>query len=74
MKTSGGGKDFELVGDQVEAAPYGIAVAKSNTAAAGRPARPRSTRSSRTASTTRSSTKWGVEDGAVKEATVNGGK
>ncbi len=31
VKTSGGGKDFELVGEQVEAAPYGIAVAESNT-------------------------------------------
>ncbi|MCF2434125.1 hypothetical protein LV779_00475 [Streptomyces thinghirensis] len=31
MKTSGGGKDFQIVGEQVEAAPYGIAVAKDNT-------------------------------------------
>ena len=31
VKTSGGGKDFEIVGEQVEAAPYGIAVAKGNT-------------------------------------------
>jgi polar amino acid transport system substrate-binding protein len=31
VKTSGGGNDFEVVGEQVEAAPYGIAVAKSNT-------------------------------------------
>ena len=31
VKTSGGGKDFEIVGDQVEAGPYGIAVAKDNT-------------------------------------------
>lgn len=30
MKTSGGGKDFQIVGEQVEAAPYGIAVAKGN--------------------------------------------
>ncbi len=31
MKTSGGGNDFQIVGDQVEAAPpYGIAVAKGN--------------------------------------------
>lgn len=30
-KTSGGGKDFELVGKQAEAAPYGIAVSKANT-------------------------------------------
>jgi hypothetical protein len=38
VKTSGGGKDFEVVGDQVEAAPYGIAVAKSEHPAAGRAA------------------------------------
>ena len=31
VKTSGGGKDFQIVGEQVEAAPYGIAVAKDNT-------------------------------------------
>ncbi|MEU8929958.1 ABC transporter substrate-binding protein [Streptomyces sp. NPDC048409] len=30
-KTSGGGKDFEVVGDQIEAGPYGIAVTKENT-------------------------------------------
>lgn len=30
VKTSGGGKDFQIVGEQVEAAPYGIAVAKGN--------------------------------------------
>ncbi|MEV4441306.1 ABC transporter substrate-binding protein [Streptomyces sp. NPDC049577] len=30
VKTSGGGNDFETVGDQVEAAPYGMAVAKDN--------------------------------------------
>lgn len=30
-RTSGGGRDFRLVGEQVQAAPYGIAVAKHNT-------------------------------------------
>ncbi|MGO4430701.1 transporter substrate-binding domain-containing protein, partial [Streptomyces sp. MCAF7] len=30
VKTSGGGNDFQLVGEQVEAAPYGIAVLKGN--------------------------------------------
>jgi polar amino acid transport system substrate-binding protein len=29
--TSGGGNDFQIVGEQVEAAPYGIAVEKGNT-------------------------------------------
>lgn len=30
-RTSGGGNDFEVVGDQIEAGPLGIAVAKDNT-------------------------------------------
>ncbi len=30
-KTSGGGKNFQVVGDQIDAAPYGIAVSKTNT-------------------------------------------
>jgi polar amino acid transport system substrate-binding protein len=30
-KTSGGGQDFEVVGDQIDAAPYGIAISKNNT-------------------------------------------
>ena len=42
-KTSGGGNDFEVVGEQVEAGPYGIAVAKEQHPAArraqGRPGR-----------------------------------
>ncbi|MGI5194899.1 ABC transporter substrate-binding protein [Streptomyces sp. CA-288835] len=73
VKTSGGGKDFELVGEQVEAAPYGIAVAKDNT----------ELRDALKAALDaiiengeydKIIKKWGVEDGAVKEATINGGK
>ncbi|MEV8090211.1 ABC transporter substrate-binding protein [Streptomyces nigra] len=73
VKTSGGGNDFQLVGEQVEAAPYGIAVAKNNT----------QLRDALQAALDaiiengeydKIIKKWGVEDGAVKEATVNGGK
>ncbi|MCX4905508.1 ABC transporter substrate-binding protein [Streptomyces sp. NBC_00878] len=72
VKTSGGGKDFELVGEQVEAAPYGIAVAKSSTEL-------RDALKAALDAIIKSGeydkiiTKWGVTDGAVKEAAVNGG-
>ncbi|MCF0076330.1 ABC transporter substrate-binding protein [Streptomyces lomondensis] len=73
VKTSGGGKDFQLVGEQVEAAPYGIAVAKNQT----------QLRDALKAALDaiidngeydKIMKKWGVTDGAVKEATINGGK
>ncbi|MFG2024081.1 ABC transporter substrate-binding protein [Streptomyces sp. NPDC048825] len=73
VKTSGGGNDFQLVGEQVEAAPYGIAVAKDQT----------ELRDALKAALDaviengeydKIIKKWGVEDGAVKEATINGGK
>lgn len=73
VKTSGGGNDFQLVGEQVEAAPYGIAVAKDNT----------QLRDALKAALDaiiengeydKIIKKWGVEDGAIKEATINGGK
>ncbi|MEV7223529.1 ABC transporter substrate-binding protein [Streptomyces sp. NPDC093681] len=73
VKTSGGGKDFELVGEQVEAAPYGIAVAKDNT----------QLRDALKAALDaviangeykKIMDKWGVAEGAVTEATINGGK
>lgn len=72
VKTSGGGKDFQLVGEQVEAAPYGIAVAKGND---------QLTKAIRTALDAiiqngeygRILAKWGVEAGAVTKAEVNGG-
>ncbi|MGW0628279.1 ABC transporter substrate-binding protein [Streptomyces sp. NPDC002758] len=73
VKTSGGGKDFQLVGDQVEAAPYGIAVAKSNTQL-------RDALQAAMNAVIKSGdydkilTKWGAEDGAVKESAINGGK
>lgn len=73
VKNSGGGKDFQLVGEQVEAAPYGIAVAKDNT----------KLRDALKAALDaviangeykKIMDKWGVAEGAVEAATINGGK
>ncbi|WP_405457202.1 ABC transporter substrate-binding protein [Streptomyces sp. NBC_00101] len=72
VKTSGGGKDFQLVGEQVEAAPYGIAIAKDN---------PDLTKAIQAALAEiikngeyqKIITKWGVDAGAVTEAKLNGG-
>ncbi|MGW0935414.1 ABC transporter substrate-binding protein [Streptomyces sp. NPDC002666] len=72
VKTSGGGKDFQLVGEQVEAAPYGIAVAKGND---------QLTKAIQAALEAiikngeyeKIIAKWGVEAGAVTEAKLNGG-
>ncbi|MFC8196724.1 ABC transporter substrate-binding protein [Streptomyces sp. NPDC060006] len=72
-KTSGGGKDFEVVGEQVEAAPYGIAIAKSNTEL--RDALKAALDAIiKNGEYDKIIAKWGVEAGAVKEATLNGGK
>ncbi|GAA2631625.1 ABC transporter substrate-binding protein [Streptomyces vastus] len=73
VKTSGGGNDFQLVGEQVEAAPYGIAVAKDQTQLRD------ALKAALDAVIANGEydkiiKKWGVEDGAVKEATINGGK
>ncbi|MET8745470.1 ABC transporter substrate-binding protein [Streptomyces sp. NPDC004728] len=72
VKTSGGGKDFQIVGEQVEAAPYGIAVAKGNdqltkAVQAALDAIIKSGEYNKIIS------KWGVEAGAVTQAKVNGG-
>ncbi|MCX2924311.1 ABC transporter substrate-binding protein [Streptomyces sp. NEAU-W12] len=73
VKTSGGGKDFELVGEQVEAAPYGIAVAKNNTEL--RDALQAALEALiENGEYQKIMDKWGVAEGAVDEATVNGGK
>ncbi|MEY2246681.1 ABC transporter substrate-binding protein [Streptomyces sp. BF23-18] len=73
VKTSGGGKDFEIVGDQVEAAPYGIAVAKSNTQL--RDALQAALDAIiKNGEYDKVIAKWGVDAGAVKTAVVNGGK
>lgn len=73
VKTSGGGKDFELVGEQVEAAPYGIAISKKN------PELRDAIKAAldaiiKSGDYDKIISKWGVEDGAVKEAKINGGK
>ncbi|PSM38401.1 atrA protein [Streptomyces dioscori] len=73
VKTSGGGKDFQLVGEQVEAAPYGIAVAKSNTEVRD------AVKAALDAIIANGEykkiiEKWGVEAGAVEAAAINGGK
>ncbi|MER5939103.1 ABC transporter substrate-binding protein [Streptomyces sp. NPDC001928] len=73
VKTSGGGNDFQLVGEQVEAAPYGIAVAKNDTQLrdALKAALDAVIANGEYEKVIK---KWGVEDGTVKEATINGGK
>ncbi|MFF7748197.1 ABC transporter substrate-binding protein [Streptomyces sp. NPDC007971] len=73
VKTSGGGKDFQIVGDQVEAAPYGIAVAKNDT-------KLRDALQAAMDAIIKNGEyqkileKWGAQDGAVKQSAVNGGK
>ncbi|WP_367131488.1 MULTISPECIES: ABC transporter substrate-binding protein [Streptomyces] len=72
VKTADGGNAFEAVGEQVEAAPYGIAVAKDNTQLrdalqAALEAIIKNGAYEKVVKT------WGVDAGAVKEAKVNGG-
>ncbi|MER5883624.1 ABC transporter substrate-binding protein [Streptomyces sp. NPDC001941] len=72
VKTSGGGNDFQLVGEQVEAAPYGIAVAKGNdqlrdALKAALDAIVKNGEYKKIIA------KWGVDAGAVTEAKINGG-
>ncbi|MFR0358186.1 ABC transporter substrate-binding protein [Streptomyces sediminimaris] len=71
-KTSGGGKDFEVVGDQIEAGPYGIAVSKDNTQL--RDALQAAVSAIiKNGEYTKIMQKWNVTDGAVTEAKINGG-
>ncbi|MFF7141743.1 ABC transporter substrate-binding protein [Streptomyces nodosus] len=73
VKTSGGGKDFEIVGDQVQAAPYGIAVAKGNTQL--RDALQAAMNAViKNGEYEKILEKWGAQNGAVQESVVNGGK
>ncbi|WP_052866707.1 ABC transporter substrate-binding protein [Streptomyces niger] len=71
-RTSGGGRDFRVVGEQIRAAPYGIAVAKGNT-------RLRDALKSAVDAVmasgeyTKILKKWGVTDGALPRAEINGG-
>ncbi|MEZ0160758.1 ABC transporter substrate-binding protein [Streptomyces althioticus] len=73
VKTSGGGNDFQIVGEQVEAAPYGIAIAKDDT----------QLRNALQAALDaiiengeyqKVMDKWGVAEGAIDKAVINGGK
>ncbi|HZG04441.1 MAG TPA: ABC transporter substrate-binding protein [Streptomyces sp.] len=72
-KTSGGGNDFEVVGEQIDAAPYGIAVSKDNTELrdAIKAALDAIIQNGEYAKVLE---KWEVTNAAVKEATINGGK
>ncbi|MFE9608908.1 ABC transporter substrate-binding protein [Streptomyces sp. NPDC006012] len=71
-KTSGGGKDFEVIGDQIEAGPYGIGVSKKNTQL-------RDALQAAMAAIIKNGEygkimeKWNVTAGAVTEAKINGG-
>ncbi|SDD64816.1 ABC transporter substrate-binding protein [Streptomyces prasinopilosus] len=72
VKNSGGGEYFEIVGDQVEAGPYGIAVAKDNTEL--RDALQAAVQAVIDSGEYKKIVeKWGVEDGAITEAKINGG-
>ncbi|MER5521268.1 ABC transporter substrate-binding protein [Streptomyces sp. NPDC002763] len=71
-KTSNSGKDFEVVGEQIEAGPYGIAVSKENTQL-------RDALQAAMAAIIKNGDyqkileKWNVTQGAVTEAKTNGG-
>ncbi|MGW1407437.1 ABC transporter substrate-binding protein [Streptomyces sp. NPDC002403] len=72
VKTSGGGKDFQIVGEQVEAAPYGIAVAKGNDQLT-KAVQAALEAIIKNGEYNKIISKWGVDAGAVTEAKVNGG-
>uniref|UniRef100_A0AAU2VN98 ABC transporter substrate-binding protein n=1 Tax=Streptomyces sp. NBC_00008 TaxID=2903610 RepID=A0AAU2VN98_9ACTN len=72
VKTSGGGKDFQIVGDQVEAAPYGIAIAKGNDQLT-KAVKAAMDAIIKSGEYEKIIAKWGVEAGAVTEAKLNGG-
>ncbi|MFF4538005.1 ABC transporter substrate-binding protein [Streptomyces aureus] len=71
-KTSGGGKDFEVVGEQIEAGPYGIAVGKENTQLRDA-IQAALTAIIKNGDYQKILEKWNVTQGAVTEAKTNGG-
>ncbi|AXK31482.1 ABC transporter substrate-binding protein [Streptomyces armeniacus] len=72
-KTSGGGKDFQVVGDQINAAPYGIAVSKKNTELRDA-VQAALTAIMKNGEYEKVLKKWDVTNGALKKATVNAGE
>ncbi|MFE3633797.1 ABC transporter substrate-binding protein [Streptomyces cellostaticus] len=71
-KTSGGGKDFEVVGEQIEAGPYGIAVSKDDTQL--RDAIQAAMNAIiKNGEYQKILEKWNVTQGGVTEAKINGG-
>ncbi|MEU6277079.1 ABC transporter substrate-binding protein [Streptomyces populi] len=72
VKTSGGGQDFETVGQQLNPGPYGIAVLASNTQL--RDAIQAALNAAiRDGSCSKVLDKWNVRAGTVTEATINSG-
>ncbi|WP_113704912.1 ABC transporter substrate-binding protein [Nonomuraea lactucae] len=71
-RTSGGGDDFEVVGEQIEAGPLGIAVSKKNTALR-EVIRKGLDMLIVSGKYNELINKWGIPAGAVTKADVNGG-
>ncbi|WP_326790034.1 transporter substrate-binding domain-containing protein [Streptomyces sp. NBC_00151] len=71
-KTAGDGKDFEVVGEQIDAGPYGIGVLSSNTRLRDA-LRAALDAAVRDGSYGKVLSKWNVGEGAVTDATINSG-